>query len=264
MEEFISLVASKGMIASYAVVIITIVILAATSKFYHRNSKLWHQQEDGSKRHKKRETLLYTSVRYLILGISAMAILQLNGVDVRGMLAGLGVVSIVVGLALQDTVQDLIMGVRIATDKYFEIGDYILYGTHEGEVIQITPQSTKIRDAAGNITTISNRNITEATIVSTSCIIEAPLPYDLTSKEAASFLTKVAEKIEACDGIESCEYKGVQQFAASSINYCLLTNCDPKQRAVQMRNARNILQQEMEANGIEFPYDVLDIHIAQK
>lgn len=264
METFINWVTSKAMIESFATIIVAIALLAILRKFYYSNAKLWHQQEGTSNRRKKRATALYTALRYVILGLSALTILQVNGVDVRGVLAGLGIVSVVLGLALQDTAQDLIMGIRIATDHYFEIGDFIRYGTYEGEVIQITPQSTKVRDGDGNITTISNRNITEATIVSKTFNVEAPLPYDLSSEEAESFLLAVSALVEEIPGIEACEYKGVQLFDANTINYCLRITGDPKTRKVQQRGIRTILQKEMEKAGISFPYNIVDVHIAQQ
>ena len=74
--------------------------------------------------------------------------MQIYGVNVNSLVAGLGLVSVVVGLAIQDPLKDIITGVNIITDDYFSLGDVIKVDDVEGKVVQLGVRTTKIKDIA--------------------------------------------------------------------------------------------------------------------
>lgn len=64
----------------------------------------------------------------LLVVISAIIlVLQVNGENVNSILAGLGLISAIVGLALQDVLKDYLMGIHIIKDHYFMVGDVVKY-----------------------------------------------------------------------------------------------------------------------------------------
>ena len=73
-------------------------------------------------------------LRYLLLLVTILLILQINGINVTSLVAGLGIVSAVVGLALQDILKDVIMGLHILSGRFFSVGDAVRYGIMEGIV----------------------------------------------------------------------------------------------------------------------------------
>ena len=83
------------------------------------------------------------------------------GVDTSSFIAGLGVASVVIGLALQDALKDIIGGINIILDNFYVVGDYVKYGDFTGQVISFGLKSTKIKDFNGNVMVVSNRNIDE-------------------------------------------------------------------------------------------------------
>ena len=90
--------------------------------------------------------------------------MQINGINVTSLVAGLGILSAIVGLALQDVIKDIVTGLRIVSEHYFGVGDVIMYEDIEGEVIELSIRSTTIRNINNDeITTISNRLFSKAT-----------------------------------------------------------------------------------------------------
>ena len=71
-------------------------------------------------------------------------ILQINGVNVSSIIAGVGVVSVIIGLALQDALKDIIMGVNVLVDDYFSLGDIVKLDDIEGKVVEIGIKNIKI------------------------------------------------------------------------------------------------------------------------
>ena len=90
------------------------------------------------------------------------------GIDLSGLVTSLGVVSAVVVLAAQDIAKDIMSGISIITDKPFLVGDWISVGVNEGEVIEISFRSTKIKTSDNTIVTIQNSLFTTNTVVNWS------------------------------------------------------------------------------------------------
>ena len=65
-------------------------------------------------------TVSYDVLKVLVILCVVLTILQINGVNVTSMIAGLGIASAIIGLAFQDLLKDVITGVHIVTDNFFQ------------------------------------------------------------------------------------------------------------------------------------------------
>jgi len=81
------------------------------------------------------------------------------GYDISGLVTGLGIGSVVITLAAQDTAKNLLGGFVIFLDKPFKVGDYIKISTYEGTVESISYRSTKIRTLDNSVLHIPNSEI---------------------------------------------------------------------------------------------------------
>ncbi len=99
----------------------------------------------------------------IILTFSACKGLEL---DVSTLIASLGIGSLAVGLAIQDTIKNFISGLLIVSDRPFRLGDYIkiLETNIEGHVVDIGIRSTKILTLDNNIIIVPNSTLTEKAI----------------------------------------------------------------------------------------------------
>ncbi len=88
--------------------------------------------------------------------IGGVYMLQYLGVNVVTLLTGLSIGGLVLALAAQDTVKNLIGSVMIFIDKPFQVGDWIKFNSIEGEVEEIGVRSTRIRTFEDTLVYVPN------------------------------------------------------------------------------------------------------------
>lgn len=76
--------------------------------------------------------VMFGILQFLIVLGAILVILQMNGVNVNSVVAGLGLLSAIVGFALQDVLKDIFMGIHIISDHFFSVGDVVKYQDIEG------------------------------------------------------------------------------------------------------------------------------------
>lgn len=107
-------------------------------------------------------------VTIALFAIALVMVLSNLGVNVTGLVAGLGVGGIAIGLAAQGIFGDLLAALAIIFDKPFRLGDNIKFGTSEGVIEAIGLKSTRLRAPTGEERIISNRKLLDNEIINTS------------------------------------------------------------------------------------------------
>jgi small-conductance mechanosensitive channel len=88
--------------------------------------------------------------------------------DLGGLLATSAIISLVLGLALQETLGNLFAGLSLQLDPPFSPGDWISIGERSGEVVQVAWRATRIRTARGELIVIPNSVIAKEQVVNYS------------------------------------------------------------------------------------------------
>jgi small-conductance mechanosensitive channel len=101
----------------------------------------------------------------LVIGTAGLLLAGVWGVDLSAALTALGVTSLVVSFALQDTLSGLASGVLLLSDRPFKPGDWISSGDTEGEVVDINWRTSRIRDRNGDIIVVPNSQLANASLV---------------------------------------------------------------------------------------------------
>ena len=104
----------------------------------------------------------------LILGAGAVVLAGIWGIDLSAALTALGVTSLVVSFALQDTLSGLASGVLLLSDRPFKPGDWIRAGDTEGEVMDINWRTSRIRDRNGDMVVVPNSELAGASVTNFS------------------------------------------------------------------------------------------------
>lgn len=86
------------------------------------------------------------------------------GVQIKPLLAGLGIGGIAIALAVQTVLGDLLASISIALDKPFAVGDSLTIGDYQGTVEHIGVKSTKLRSLSGEQIIIANADIIKARV----------------------------------------------------------------------------------------------------
>lgn len=206
-------------------------------------------------------TLFRSIIRYIFAVIVVIILLKIFGVNVSSMLAGLGLIGVILGLAVQDLLKDVIRGSSILADEYFSVGDVIKYKEIEGQVLAIGLKTTKIRElTTNNVISIANRNIEEAAVLSNNIFVRVPLPYELKLEEQRRVVDEIVEIVKGDELIEDCASIGLAELADSKMEYLLKITLDPLNKLQARRNTLEHIIEGLEKNGIAVPYDQIDVH----
>jgi len=93
-----------------------------------------------------------------------LTILVAFGIDLSGVVVGLGVGGIAIALALQNVLSDVFSAFSIYFDRPFEVGDFIVVGDYAGTVRKIGIKSTRLQLLQGEELVISNRELTTTSL----------------------------------------------------------------------------------------------------
>jgi MscS family membrane protein len=96
------------------------------------------------------------AVKVVLLTLTGLAMLQNVGINVTGILAGLGIGGLAVALAAQKTVENLFGGVSLVVDQPVRVGDFCRFGDRVGIVEEIGLRSTRVRTLDRTVIAIPN------------------------------------------------------------------------------------------------------------
>ena len=254
--DFIKSLPKTNIISSLIVVIISFFIYKMISRFMTKSEKRAVKNNKLNKKSKTYFRLTHSILKYIILIIALLLILQINGVNVSSMLAGVGIVSVIVGLAVQDALKDIIRGFSILSDEYFSVGDVVTYNDITGKVLVLGLKTTKIQDiATDNVISIANRNIEQIQVVSKSLYVNF-LPLN----KAEAVVDEIVKEVKNVDDVEDAIYKGVSDLADSSIKYLIKITCTPDKRLQVRRDSLGCILRTLAKHKIDVPYNQIDVH----
>lgn len=245
---------------SFIVVLISGLVYFLISKFLTKKEKA-NTKILSQKKNKTFIRMLKSIVGYILGTITVLMVLQIYGVDVTSMLAGVGIASIVIGFALQDALKDIFRGFDIVTDGYYEIGDVVKFGDNTGQVLSISLRTTKLQDInTGNIVSIANRNIDQIEVVAGAIYINIPMPYELPVKKSEEIVKSTIKAISKNDNVTNAAYLGLNDFSDNYVKHLIEVDCEPMNKLQVRRDALRAIADILETNKIAIPYPQLDIH----
>jgi len=144
-------------------------------------------------------TEVLISVTIWILGGLAL-LQQVFEVDIRAILAALGVGGLAVALALQDTLSNLFAGFYVSVARQIRIGDFVkIEAGQSGYVQDIGWRSTTLRELGGNLIFIPNNKLSQSIVTnynlparSLGIGIAVPVTYDSDPSKVEQLLAEVA------------------------------------------------------------------------
>ncbi|MCH7628792.1 MAG: mechanosensitive ion channel family protein [Proteobacteria bacterium] len=181
-------------------------------------------------------------VSIALFAVAIVVVLGNLGVNVAGLVAGLGVGGIAVGLAAQDVFADLFAALAILFDRPFRVGDAISYdkGASSGTVEAIGLKSTRIRGSGGEERIIANKKLLDFEILNTTRRLHNRFKFEffLGFGSDPATVRRVPGLLRAAVESEghTLVHGGVNGFAANGLSYDV----------------------EFESTGIDFPADARD------
>lgn len=141
-------------------------------------------------------------IRIIIYAIALFIVLAILGINLGGLVAGLGIGGVIVTLAAQDTAKNIFGGMVIFLDRTFNVGDWIQTPNYEGIVEGITFRTTRIRNFENSVVNIPNSTMADSAIINWSKMekrrykLRLPFSFEITSKQMKLLTDKIREMLE--------------------------------------------------------------------
>ncbi len=103
--------------------------------------------------------LLRKTLRFLVIILTALMVVQSFGYPITGLLASLGIGGLAFALAAKDTLSNVFGSLMIIFDRPFKVGDWVQAGEMEGTVEEVGFRSTKIRTFSKTLVSVPNNVI---------------------------------------------------------------------------------------------------------
>ena len=203
-------------------------------------------------------------VSVALFAIAIILILSNLGVNVTGLIAGLGIGGIAIGLAAQGIFSDLFAALSILFDKPFRKGDMISFGNPSttGIVERIGLKSTRIRSLNGEEVVISNANLLNTQVQNWALLVRrrALMQFGVPYHTPAELLAAIPDELKAIverQTIASFDRAHVFRFGPSSIDFEFIFHVEMPEMELFM-DVRQAVMLDMIRRfaqlGVEFAY----------
>ena len=213
------------------------------------------------------------SLKVLIFILGLAAVLELWGIKIGPIIAGLGLFGVAVALGAQDLFKNLISGILVLVEKRFKIGDWIaVEGIIEGIVEKIGFRSTTIRKFDKSLAIIPNFQFAENAVINVSETSNwrvrwiITLQYDSTIEQLKRVRDEIEEYINKSEDFNQATGVAVriEKFSDSSIDLLVrcFTNSNSWSNSLEVKERLAIeIKKIVEKNGASFAFPSQSIYV---
>ncbi len=163
-------------------------------------------------------------VRLVLWSVILVLLLENLGVNITGLVTGLGIGGIAVALALQNILGDLFASLSIVLDKPFVIGDFIVVDDLLGTVEHIGLKTTRLRSLTGEVIIFSNSDLLKSRIRNYKHMYERRIQFSIgvayeTPAEKLSGIPAMIKEIISRQKNTRFDRAHFKEYAESSLTY---------------------------------------------
>ncbi|MBR7045557.1 MAG: mechanosensitive ion channel family protein [Lachnospiraceae bacterium] len=211
-------------------------------------------------------SLTAATFHYLIVIIGAVWGLAILGVNTTAVLAGVGIIGLILGFGAQSLIEDIITGFFIIFEGQYVIGDIIILDDFRGTVRNIGVRTTTIEDAGGNLKVVNNsdiRNFQNRSRNSSLAICEVGVAYDTDLKKLDQVMAEGLPRMyEAHKDLYKAVpiFRGVIALADSGVNLRITVEVREEDVFVAQRQLNRDIWALFSEKGIEIPFPQVVVH----
>ncbi len=205
----------------------------------------------------------------ILYGVAVVGIIQhtLN-IQVTTVLATSAIITVVIGLALQETLGNLFAGLALQMDPPYQVGHWIRIGERWGKVEEVTWRATKLRTVNNDSIVIPNGSIAKETLVNLSYPVTphaarmyVPVSYSTPPNRVDRVVREVLSQTPNVTMVPPPEVR-VGEFKDFSIDYDLkFYYKDPGLLEPMLAAVRRGLWYHFRRNAVEIPLPIREIFI---
>lgn len=214
-------------------------------------------------------TFLGFVARIILWVIVLLLILDNIGVNITGLIAGLGIGGIAIALAVQNILGNLLASLSIVLDKPFVIGDFIVVDSLAGTIEHIGLRTTRIRSLTGEQLVFSNDDLLKSRIHNYQHMSERRVVFSFgvvyqTSLEKLKAIKEIITDIIRKQENARFDRVHFKEYGDSSLNFevvYFVTNRDYNMYMDVQESINQEIFRRFEEGGIEFAYPTQTIFI---
>src|SRR5699024_9716963 len=216
-------------------------------------------------------SVLVKVYKVVVIVLGGLMAAQGLGLPGTGILSSAGLVGLTLSLAAQDTASNLFGGMMILVERPVRIGDWVVIGSVEGSVEDITFRSTKVRALDNSLYILTNSDVCAATINNGTQRTKRLYRFTLGVEYGATRaqLEKLTADLRAMLAASPYTYEDsvvveVSGFGASSIDLLVsaYVRTPDANTFYRMRNDLNLdLMDIVRADGLDFAFPSTSVYI---
>lgn len=215
--------------------------------------------------------LVRKTLRFFIVVMGVILILQNNGYNVASLIAGLGIGGLAVALAAKDTLANFFGSITIFADKPFRIGDWITVGNVEGVVEEVGFRTTRVRTFYNSLVSVPNSSIATSDIDNfgmrryrrLNTVLN--LNYSTTPEQMEAFVEGIKAIVKANKHFRQDFYEvHFNSFGAHSLDVLVYVFFDVPDWSTELQQRHNFLLEVLRLAkevGVEFAFPTQTLHI---
>ncbi len=211
-------------------------------------------------------------VKALLWMVAIIIFLSALGINVTGLVAGMGIGGVAIAFALQNILSDLFSSFSIYFDRPFVEGDFIAVGDKMGVVEKIGIKSTRIRALQGEEIIFSNKELTTAQIHNLRKMVHRRNQIKLgviyeTPTELLRKIPTIIQKIIEKEELAEFDRAHFSEFNDFSLDFIVIYFTKSRDYKVFMDLQERILleiKKEFEKEKIEFAYPTKSVYLFKK
>lgn len=261
----------KGIIVIF-VSILTVILLVRFSDVISRKTLKRIESSNKIDAHKKQryETLssvILSFVKIVLWTSAAIWVMGIFKIDYGPFLMAAGGISLAIGFGAQSLVKDLVTGFFLLMEEQFALGDFVEINGKSGTIEKISLRTVKFRSLDGTLHTVPNGNISSvsnSTYQWSRAITNIGVSYNNDHEKVISILQKICDSIYTDPEwkekfLDKPSPQGILSFGDSSVNYRVLSKTVSGQQWSVSRELNIRIKTEFDKNGIEIPYNYLNV-----
>ncbi len=215
--------------------------------------------------------LLRKTLKVVIFVSIAIMVIQNLGYSVTSLIASLGVGGLALALAAQDTVANLFGSFVVFTDKPFQIGDWVQFGSVEGTVEEVGFRTTKVRRFDKSIITVPNSTFSTSPITNHSqrpirrIKMTVGLSYEASAGQIEAILKDLRQLISEHPAIDQgFNFVHFTEFGGSSLNlqiYCFTKSTVWTDFLAAREDLMLKIMKVVESHGLEFAFPTQTVYL---
>ena len=253
----------KNIFVSGIVVIVSILLYIIAAIIIGKITR--REKKKGNKRRTTLLILVRKIIKYVILVLCIVTILNVFKINTTALVTSIGAVSLVIGLAFQDLLKDMLVGMAIIFEEQFNIGDIIEVGGFKGEVVEFTLKSTRIKSLTGEVKIIANREINSVinySVNKNTIVTKINVAYEEDNFKVEEILKKVCDTMtkETEGKLEYSLIDGIEALDDSSVVYMIKVLANAEDALTIKRNILKHVKEEFDKEEIKIPYMQIEVH----